>query len=52
MSGDRNCFFFFGRHFVIKDPIFDFLLYFGSFGLLYQWPAFHHQIHSESTFLS
>ena len=29
MSRDGNC--FFGRHFVIVYPIFDFLLYFGSF---------------------
>ena len=42
MSRDRNC--FFGRHFVIVYPIFDFLLYFGSVVLLYQWPSFHCQI--------
>ena len=48
MSRDRN--WFFGRHFVILYPIFDFLLYFGSFGLLYQWPAFHRQIHSGKYF--
>ena len=57
---------FFGRHFVIVYPIFDFfifiiiiiiiifffffLLYVGSFGLHYQWPAFHRQIHSEKYF--
>ena len=48
MSRDRNC--FFGRHFVILYPIFDFLLYFGSFGLLYEWPEFHRQIHSGKYF--
>ena len=48
MSRDRNC--FFGRRFVIVYPIFDFLLYFDSFGLLYQWPAFHCQIHSGKYF--
>ena len=29
---------------------FFFLLYFCSFGLLYQWPAFHRQIHSGKYF--
>ena len=48
MSRDGNC--FFGRHFVIVYPIFDFLLYFGSFGLIYQGPAFHRQIHSGKYF--
>ena len=48
MSQDRN--WFFGRHSVIVYPIFYFLLYFGSFGLLYQWPAFHCQIHSGKYF--
>ena len=41
---------FFCRHFVIVYPIFIFLLYFGSFGLLYLWPAFHRQIHSGKYF--
>ena len=65
MSRDGNCFFFFvlfcfvlfffGCHLVIVYPIFDFfffffLLYFGSFGLLYQWPAFHRQFHSVKYF--
>ena len=44
MSRDGNC--FFGRHFVIVFPIFDFFAVFGFFGLLYQWPAFDRQIHS------
>ena len=50
MSRDRN--WFFGRHFVIVYPISDFffLLYFGSFGSLYQWPAFQRQIHSGKYF--
>ena len=48
MSRDRN--WFFGRHFVIVYPIFFFFLYFGSFELLYQWPAFHRQIPSEKYF--
>ena len=42
------------RHFVIVYLIFDFffffLLYFVSFGLFYQWPAFHRQIHSGKYF--
>ena len=47
----RNRNWFFGRHFVIVYPIFDFFwLYFGSFGLLHQWPAFHPQIHSGKYF--
>ena len=50
MSRD-GFFFFFGRHFVIVYPIFDFFaVIFFSFGLLYQWPAFHCQIHSEKYF--
>ena len=49
MTRDRN--WFFGRHFLTVYPIFDFfLLYFGSFGLLYQWPAFYRQIHSGKYF--
>ena len=48
ISRDRN--WFFGRHFVIVYPIFDFLLYLGSFESLYQWPAFHRQIHSGKYF--
>ena len=49
MLRDRNG--FFGRHFVIVYSILDFfLLNFGSFGLLYQWPAFHPQIHSGKYF--
>ena len=53
MSRNRNCFFFFFffcRHFVIVYPIFDFFAEFWFFGLLYQWPAFHRQIHSGKYF--
>ena len=41
---------FLGRHFVIVCPIFDLLLYFFFFWLLYQWPALHRQIHSGKYF--
>ena len=36
---------------IIVYPIFDFfLLYFDSFELIYQWPAFHRQVHSGKYF--
>ena len=49
MSWDRNWFFWPPFCNCISDFRF-FLLYFGSFGLFYQWPAFHHQIHSGKYF--
>ena len=45
MLQDRNCFF------VVVYLIFNFfLLKVGSFGLLYQWPPFHRQIHPGKNF--
>ena len=49
LSRDRN--WFFSPPFCNCISYFSiFLLYFGSFGLLYQWPAFHRQIHSGKYF--
>ena len=49
MSQDRNWFFWPPFCNCISDFRF-FLLYFGSFRFLYQWPAFHCQIHSGKYF--